>query len=149
MADPTRVARSNHRACAYQAATACFGDEGSMRKASRTTSTAEQPPVGGSATPKTVQDTQKVGGAAPMGLKSKLPEMMTIITMLDKAFDLERQAEAHGNDDEVVDAMQYMRKKLSHRLRNTTSIACHEHEPVGWVASLLSPASNSTRLLSR
>ena len=88
-----QAARSNARAVAHQAARGVLGVDG-MRKGASAASPEGQSPAGlGLVTSRAVQDTQKLNGA--MGPKSRLPEMMTIITMLEKMYDLERQAAAH------------------------------------------------------
>ena len=123
------AARSIARAaaCNTNSVRSAMGADGSMCKPHRTTSTAEHPLTGRDA----VNITQKASGA--MVLKSKFPEVMTILTMIEKAFDLERQALARGDEATVAEAMHCTRCELSYRLQNTLMIACHEHErePVG------------------
>ena len=124
MADKATI-RSNERAAAHNTVRDLVGAAGGMRKPLRTTSTAEHPLTGRDA----VNITQKASGA--MVLKSKFPEVMTILTMIEKAFDLERQALTRGGESTVADAMHCTRCELSYRLQNTLMVACHEHEPVG------------------
>ena len=73
------AARSIARAaaCNTNSVRSAMGADGSMCKPHRTTSTAEHPLTGRDA----VNITQKASGA--MVLKSKFPEVMTILTMIE------------------------------------------------------------------
>ena len=77
-----------------------MGADGSMCKPHRTTSTAEHPLTGRDA----VNITHKASGA--MVLKSKFPEVMTILTMIEKAL-------ARGDEATVAEAMHCTRCELS------------------------------------
>ena len=113
------AARSIARAaaCNTNSVRSAMGADGSMCKPHRTTSTAEHPLTGRDA----VNITQKASGA--MVLKSKFPEVMTILTMIEKAFDLERQALARGTRRRSHCGRGY----ALHSLRVIISSAEHTH----------------------
>ena len=67
--------------------------------------------------------------------KSRFHEMLTILTMLEKAYDLEQRAAAH-EEDGVIATMRTTRNELCHRLTNAAAVACHEYDSVGCALAL-------------
>ena len=111
MAD-ARAARSVARAVAYQSARGVVGAE--THRAAASSDARAWPPT------RAVQATPR--------LRSRLPEVLSIITMLEKLYDLERHATAHEEYGQVR-SIHKSQCALYHRLENAAEAMSHEHVP--------------------
>ena len=113
MAD-ARAARSVARAVAYHSARGVVGAE-THRQPSNAASTED---ARAGAPTRAVQATPR--------LRSRLPEVQSIITMLEKLYDLERHATAHEEYGQVR-SIHKSQCALYHRLENAAESMSHEH----------------------